>query len=468
MFAVWSLARPLRPQFCLPLLILALGAACASVPPAPLVDAELAAGLQARDPRLIADVADLSGLEPLALARPTVEELADSHSEGFWRGCAFAWNPQVRMARRELAAALQSVGAAGKPGAVALGAENEDFENLGDETKLELTFDLLGLLGLEPSRAQKAGARAQVERARSGLERALWNANFEVERARVRLGAAQARLGLLHGLLADVQLQDVRLEILGRRGRLSEVDVRMAELVVHELEHAISQERARVALLRADLAQASGLWPEHEALSSPGPELLHSDRASLPEVSALELLADHPQLRELRSEYALAEAALREIAAQAWPSLRAGPILRFMPSDLILGGLLDAELPWPGSVEPRVLAAVQQRESARERLEDALLAALARVQSLREELEESRLRAAEHALPMEQTAIAVLDAVTRRLNLGMLDVFDWTMRLRELRMASLAVVDERLTARLFELDLQEACGVRAQDREVAP
>lgn len=185
-------------------------------------------------------------------------------------------------------------------------------------------------------------------------------------------------------------------------------------------------------------------------------------------MSALDLLAHHPQLRELRSEYALAEASVREIAAQAWPSLRAGPIFRFLPSDLIYGGLLDVALPWPGSVKPRVLEAVEQRESAREKLEDALLAAWARVERLREELAQSRTRATDHSLQMEQTTIAVFDAVTQRLNQGMVDIFDWTMRLRELRMASLALVDERLSARLFELDLEEACGVRAQGREVAP
>ena len=274
MSAVRFLAHPSRPQFALSQLILSVLCACASVPPAPLDDADLAAGLEARDPRLVADLADLSGLAPLALARPTPEELADPSSAGFWRGCAFAWNPSVRAARRELSAVLASVGAAGAPEAIELGVENEDFDTLGDETKIALSFDLLGILGLGPSHAARVSAQARVQRARSSFERALWSANFEVERARVRLAASRARLDLLGELLVQVQLQDVRLEILERRGRLSEVDVQEAQLVVHELEHAISLERAGLAGLRAELAQQCGLLPRHPALSIPGPEVL--------------------------------------------------------------------------------------------------------------------------------------------------------------------------------------------------
>jgi hypothetical protein len=185
-------------------------------------------------------------------------------------------------------------------------------------------------------------------------------------------------------------------------------------------------------------------------------------------VDAQALLERSPRLRELRSEYALAEARVREIASEAWPSLRAGPVLRFRPSDVLFGGMLDLSLPWPGSVEPRVRAAEQERSAARERLEDELLAALLRIAALREQLAQASLRADEHVLLIDESAGASLQAATQRLHLGAGDYFEWTMRLREAQMAALGLIEARVQVRLLALDLEEACGVRAKSAEVTP
>ena len=468
MFVVSFRAQHARRKLCVASLVLFPLLGCTAPAPAPLQDRDVAGALSARDPRLASDVADLSGLAPLALPRPTPDELADPHSAGFWRGCAFAWNPAVRAARRELGSVLASADAAGLPGNIEIEAENEGFDRPQDETKLTLSFDLLGLAGLGPSRAARASARAQVHRARSQFESALWTASFDVERARLRLAASDARIERLQELFVRAQAQEARVEILERRGRLSDVEALMARTTQHDVEHALSQEHGQVAVLRGELAVSSGLPSGNPALLIPAAELLSLAHSPPAPVSAIELLENLPRLRELRSEYALAEARVREIASEAWPSLRAGPSLRFLPSEVLLGGLLDVSLPWPGSVQPRVLAAVQEREAARERLEDELLAALVRAEQLRLELAEARQRADTHAAEVDATALAMLDTQTRLLALGRADYSEWNRRLRESQQAALDLVDQRAQVRLLELDLQEACGVRANAAEVTP
>src|SRR5687768_18352164 len=108
-------ARASRPLFQQILFASILCSSCASSARHALEPADVVAGLSARSPELAGEATDPSGLAPLLLQRPSELDLADPSRAGFWRACAIAWNPKVRAARRELAAALASAGAAGRP-----------------------------------------------------------------------------------------------------------------------------------------------------------------------------------------------------------------------------------------------------------------------------------------------------------------------------------------------------------------
>src|SRR6185295_1247013 len=127
----------------------------------------------------------------------------------------------------------------------------------------------------------------------------------------------------------------------------------------------------------------SGMPFDHPALAAVDGQALTQERFTPLEITARELLERDPRLRERSLEYAQAELQVRRVAADAWPTLRVGPQLTFVPSDVLLGGVLDLSLPWPGRVEKEIRVASARREAARERVEDALNQSIARVASLR-------------------------------------------------------------------------------------
>ncbi len=457
-------ARIARPFPVCAFLFVAL-AGCASTAGEPLSEDGVLGVLsrRAEGPPAELDPRVLAGLDALALERPTPEERADPRTAGHWRACALAWNPAVRAARFELVSALAAARIAGRPGSVEGMGEVVDLADASTEVKVGVTFDLLALVGIGPSGAAREGARAAARRAQAAFESAVWGAVFEVERTRVRLGASRERLARLEVLLGIVEGEGGRFEVLARRGRLSEADQVMLRAMSHEIEHVLSTQRAVAAEARAALARESGLPFAHPALDAVGPEVLDEAQPLLAESahddSAVELWRSDPALRQLTFEFAVAESAVRSAAAGAWPGLRAGPQLLFMPSEILVGGLLNVELPWPGNVEREVRMRAAEREGARARLEDALLAAEARVASLRIAAAEARLRAVEHAVEADRAAEANWIAAEARLSRGMLDPAAWILAAKARVQAQLGLSDERAAARIAELDLQQARGV---------
>ncbi len=452
------------------LLAVASSAGCASSERHELAarDVHAVLELRANGPFASLEAEQLAGLDALALPRPTREECADARSSGFWRACALAWNPNVRAARREFERALANAGAAGRPGSIDVSLEAMDFADTARETKLAATIDLLAVIGLGPTRIAREEARGEVRRARSALESAVWAAMFDVERARVRLAASREREEQLEGLLKEVASQSERFEILERRGRLSQADAQMAKVASHDVAHEISRETSREAELRAELARVSGLPFDHAAYASiDGHEL--KEVRSIPLAAGMrELLEQDPALRELSLEYAQAELQVRRVAADAWPTLRVGPMLTFMPSDVLLGGVLDLSLPWPGRVEKEIRITSVEREAARDRVENALNLALARVASLRVIERESRARASEHAVLLDDAQESAWQAVNARLRLGMANAMEWTRSLRDRIAPLVGLVDEREGAAIVALDLAQASGIAPRSQEVQP
>src|SRR5690606_3112584 len=127
-----------------------------------------------------------------------------------------------------------------------------------------------------------------------------------------------------------------------------------------------------------------------------------------------ELLARLPRLRASRLAYAAAEAGVRRAAAEAWPHVALGPSLRVHPDPLLTGGVLDVRVPWPGSVRGEVDAAAEDRERAREELEDVLRDALAAVARAEEHLDEATAIRVDVAPRVEQDTAAAWRAARAR------------------------------------------------------
>ena len=468
--SVRSSAAPLAPRFRVPSIVpLALLpglvlAGCAGTVAQRLEDGEVsvALGERGRAPSFELDPRVIAGLEALALPRPTSEECRNPREAGFWRAAALAWNPEVRATRFELEGALASAGAAGRPGPIGAMGEVMELSDPEAETKVALTFDLLGILGLGPTAAAREEARAEARRAKGRFEAAVWKAVHEADRARMRLAASRDRIERLTHFLGEIQAEAPRFEVLERRGRLSEAEAAMIDAAPHEIEHALSEERGREAELTAALAATCGLATGNAAFAAIDGTQLHAELAEPPLAPAtIELLRVDPALRELTFEFAVAEAAVRSAAAQAWPRLGLGPQFLFQPSDVLVGGLLEVELPWPGTVEREVRAKAAARDAARARVEDGLLAAEARVASLATIARETRLRAEEHAPAIDEAAAANWHAVEARLSRNASSVSEWLIATRGRLDALLALVDQREAARIALIDLAEACGIRA-------
>lgn len=458
--------RPARPSHTLSslpiLLALALLAGgCRSSGRAELEPAEVAHALHTRalDSEEVASALASAALEPLGLERPSAAELADPRSAGYWRAAAWTWSPAVRRARRALAAAHARAGAAGQPEALQLSVDHKDLPGDERETELGLSFDLLGLFGLGRSAAARELAQAEERRALAELESALWSASFAVERARVMTACERHRVEELEQLAAQARADAPRIQILAKHGYASAEQAQWAAALLAELERRAAEARVAEAEARAELSELAGLPSGHASLSAFALEDVASGLvAAQAPASDVELVRAHPKLRALVLEHALAEARVRSTAAEWLPELRAGPKAVIMPDHWLSGGMLDLALAWPGALPKQLRAAEQERESAREAVEDALLAQ-------RAELELARHKHAS-ALAIERGPAAEVEAAAQaawragralfRNDSGALR--EWSMALEKSIEPLLARVDAHEAAALAALDWAELCG----------
>lgn len=393
--------------------------ACAAPAPAPLDDAALSADAarRATTPDELAAALALADAAPLGLPRPAAPATIDGASVDFWRACAYAYDADVRAARRAYAAALARAGRAGAPEPIMFEADRVGFGAPDRETEVGATFDLLGVLGLGRSAAARALADAESAAALGDFETAVVRARFRVERARAALAAARAAHGALRDLVADDGADRTRRERLAAAGRYAPSELAFAANVAAAVDRERADLDAEESALRAELANAAGLAPEHPALGRVDgaalAEAVASARTSAAIVSAppddAALLRDLPELRARKLTYAVAEARLRAAAAEGAPALRVGPKFRVMPDDVLPGGMLALELPCPGAVDGEVAAALVERDAARDAVVDALLRARNAAVAARAALA-AAVVAADRAAASERAAEAELSA----------------------------------------------------------
>ncbi|MFT7169309.1 MAG: hypothetical protein ACI80K_002447 [Paracoccaceae bacterium] len=400
--ATVSRMSPLYPRFvsaaswcALPLLL----AACAAPPAGRLDSLEVATSLLARTEPSVLDEA-LEGLAlPASFMRlPVDAERATPAQAGYWFVRALAWSPEVRAARRELSAAAATAKSAGAPNPIAIQAV--DHELGGDDKLVEAigVLDLIGLLGLGPSRAERGVASAETLLAAGRLERVAFDAWITVERARIGVVAARLRVERLAELVEAGQVDLERVRILEENDRLSEADAALARAEVARIERRGHLAVAELGGARRQLALAAGSLSGSLSGSPDGAgefdaavqavglgglgevaDVSVMARASaLPTDMNLAALAEsHPALREARLVFDVREAEVREAASRAWPGVALGPHLGYLDQAQV-GAVLRLAIPFPSSWKGRLEAAVERRDRAVERFEEILVDLLAR------------------------------------------------------------------------------------------
>ncbi len=382
----------------------------------------------------------------------------------FWHAHAVAFEPRVQASRRAWRAALRRADGAGSPGRTGVAYRLEDADDLRRQNDLVATFDLLGLLGLGPRKAEEQVALGAVDLAFGELEEHIWAAVFEVDRARVGFAAAGARLTALRGLLAQALETSRRFELLHERGRLATGVIGRVRSIVTGLRGRVHHHEAAVARARERLARAAGLPPTAVTLDAVSAQLLAAERLpeqGPPSVPAAELLQAVPRLRAARFAYALAEARLRYAAAGWWPGLRVGPGLKIRPDEFLTGGVLALDLPWPARVSAQIEEAVELREQAREVIESDLVAIMARVRAATSELSVARNHQAYHAPVMESESLRTWHAVRARASVEETAsaVNAWVDALNLRIVSVLGVVDSAEQVWLSDLSLRESSGL---------
>ena len=440
-------------------------AACGAPERAALEPRALDRSLSARalDPEALVAALEAAHLAPLAVPVPSLPAPGEpfrADDPEAWRASAFAWEAETRAARRKLLAARARAGSAGAPMPVRALTEVDELEHPDAHGRLMVTFDLLGLLGLGPAAAARELADALVRSSLSELEHAVWRARIEVDRALARLAAARGERAALAELAGEAGAARVQSEILSRHGRLSVQSLAAAELAQHRLLHRLGASAIAEARARADLGVASGLPAEAAALDAVSAEALRALEPGLapPMPSRRELLSRAPELRSAVLDYSVAEARVRQAAAERWPSLEIGPHLTWLEDDLLEGILAGSALPWPGSVQGSIAAALEERSAAREAAEDALLALEARARAARARLEAARTMWLEHARGAEAESARAWRAARARFDVEPGALTEWAQAMQMRSEALTALFAARLEAVEAGLDLALALG----------
>ncbi len=382
-----------------------------------------------------------------------------------WDACIETTAPAVLAARRELARALafaRSVGAA----SVMVDAEHTG-KGADHSTELMVAFDLAALVGGGRAGATRARAEVEARLAEVKLDAARFEARHELERALARLAVSREFVEKLEELEAACVPTTHRLELLEGRGWLAPDTAAAARTMVHHVGAMRGEQLAMIADARAQVAAVSGLPPGSPWLGDGETTRLLTvtqrawGRTEGADPSSLQLLEHHPTLRIARLESLAAEADVRIAAAEQWPALLIGPKAVLTPDDLLLGGVLRLELPWPPAASAAVDAARAERDAARDRLVTALSDARARVLADRSKLGSAEIALRGHAEQAVNATARGLTAATARFNVDPQALPEWTMaidqRARALEKHSSAL--ERWLIAVF--NLSQARGERS-------
>ena len=446
-------------------LLVALSAlACANPERVILDEAHAHAALDARadlQPPLERSIA--AQLPDSRLSSPAPEVCARPDQSGYWYLKAAAWAPGVRASRRELAAARGEEQSAGAPGPVAVQVIDQDFSGDSDLVNALAAFDLLGLLGIGPSGAQRGVAEARVEAARASLENAVWLAWLEAERALVQWRASARRMDRLAELDASAALDIERIRILASTGRIGESPTEAADGAAAELERSLSLAVDQASSARARLAAVVGADPDKDlsggAPATPAPTALGAASPGL-WFDDVEHMRSHPSLRMAQRIFDLRESQVREAASRAWPGVSLGPRLGFVDPTQV-GGVLRITVPFPSSWQGLLTAAIERRDAAVEAYEDQLHLLLTSEADALIRVGAAGARASGSSDEVVQSLIEEWESARAGFRVQRVPIGQWTGALRRLAMRATWDIDDMERLDLATLDLVAARGPMA-------
>jgi hypothetical protein len=328
--------------------------ACSAPPAEPLRVEELSEARLDASPETLKHALELLGETPPLLAPWTEAQWQESATDGFWHAHVLAFDPALRQLRRQVLAAASAKMSAGAPGALVLGANTRELDDIERQAQLSGTIEVLSLLGLGRQGAALDTAEAVAMELRGRFERESYTALFAVDRLRGRLFYVEEQIGELQRVRAEAEFGRRRVEALVEFEVLGPVLAHRMRGQLAAVGETIEELKISARALREELRLRLGL-AELPKLSSP---MRSSALPSTVSLSDAQLLARVPELQQARLVYALREAELREAVASQWPQLRLGPALTLASDDLLTGGLISLELPWPGSRRGAIEAGV--------------------------------------------------------------------------------------------------------------
>lgn len=441
-------------------LVLFLGltlGACVAPGPEPLNEVEMVDATRSRRDAVTAHLESTLREAGLNRAQPAMPSLAPA-----FRDAALAHGPEIRRRRREVEELRGRAASAGQPGPI--GGRVRGSENpMGDfEIESAVTLDLFGLLGVGPAEAARLLAETQVRAAAARLEAEVWRTSHAADRAWVEYVTACCHADVADAIAALAAQDATRIEALVEAGAVGSGPAGRALAFFAIAEQRVEMMNAAIAARRADLSRTIGLSVTDPLLAEIDVDGMAKAAARLPQGETRPdpeaLFRRHPQLRALRLEYAVAEADLRAAVAAQWPSLNLGPRLVFRPDGVLPGGLLQFRVPFPGSQDGFIAAAVARRTRARERLEDAWLAAEATLHAARERVDRARNVLEDEAVRIDSRSAAAFRAARTKLAVDPSFVRNWADALADRGQGALARANARRELLLAVIDLREAGG----------
>ena len=303
--------------------VAALLAACATYTPAPLDPVRSADTFAARR---------LDAPELRAEVQRVVPEAASGWPPTEWNraqllAVAMTQNPQLAVARAEIAAALAHETRAGESPNPTLNLQSEYAREEQDHWLYGLSFDFLLLqpgmrkLEIELARQETAGSRAQLMQHTWEVRRALVAALSDAEHARRRIELL-TELATAQTRLLDVQQQRVT------AGEDTPADLAAARAARLEIEQQLAQARSDAVAAQAAIAAALGMPPA--ALD--GVAIAWPDWGDPPAVDEATLrsareqaLLSRADLAAAIGEYAQAETKLQQAIARQYPQFDLHP-----------------------------------------------------------------------------------------------------------------------------------------------
>ena len=382
-----------------------------------------------------------------------------------WSACLETSAPTILAARHRLAAVTARARAAGRAPVM---VEGEQVGFGADRTtELMAAFDLARLVGSGRGAAEQARAELVVEAAAAELAAARFHTQHDLERALARLAVARTLATDLEAFTTSLAPAERRAALLDQRGWLAPDDLAATRLKQHHLAAHLAEQSSAVAAARAELAAVSGLPGDSAWLDDPeatglltierhADGRLEPDASQPPEPAAL--LATHPDLARDRIALLAAEADVRLAAAERWPALLIGPKASLTPDDLLWGGVLRLELPWPSAADAELDAARAERDGERAQLVAAFTRACNAVVAQRAAADAADRVRRTHGESLLADSEITLRAAQARFMADPAALRDWTMAIEARHEALVAHADalERWLVTLF--DASEAEG----------